>query len=195
MKKAKLSTREIVMMVFLVILLVAVGYYMFFLTPLDEELASIQAEITDIETQKQSHTEKLSLMNSMERELADLKANRPADELSEVAVYDNTVEVLNALNQYLEVNTISHSLTFVTPEVGEDGTVRRVVQMAFECIDYASAREIINDLTGNKWRCLVSNTTISTVDENLDLTTGLVAVQLDITFFEISNAPADASAE
>ena len=188
MKKASLSTREIVMIIFLVILLGAVMYYMLFLTPLKEDLASIESDISNIQTQKEANTEKLSQMNNMERELKKLKEQNDLENLSQIPVYDNTVEVLASLNQYLEVNCLTHSLDFQTPEIAEDGTVRRVVEMTFECKDYASARTIIDDLTGNKWRCLVGDTTLATVEENTDLKNSVVSVQLDITFFEISKS-------
>lgn len=188
MKKASLSTREIVMIIFLVILLGAVMYYMLFLTPLKEDLASIESDISNIQTQKEANTEKLSQMNNMERELKKLKEQNDLENLSQIPVYDNTVEVLASLNQYLEVNCLTHSLDFQTPEIAEDGTVRRVVEMTFECKDYASARTIIDDLTGNKWRCLVGDTTLATVEENTDLKNSVVSVQLDITFFEISES-------
>ena len=51
MKKNKLTARESLMLVFLVVLLIGVGYYMGFYTPLQKELASIAAQSNDIDTQ------------------------------------------------------------------------------------------------------------------------------------------------
>ena len=47
MKKSKLSLRETVMLLFLVVLLIGVGYYMGFYTPLQNEMASIAVQTTD----------------------------------------------------------------------------------------------------------------------------------------------------
>lgn len=186
MKKAKLSAREAIMVVFLVVLLVAVVYYMFFLTPLKEELASIDVEIAKVETQIESFQEDLQEMDYMQK-VVDEKKAIPEDQRTEVAPYDNLVDVLAALDEYLYANSKSYKLTFPDPEVAEDGTVRRVVEMEFECSNYEAARAMVDDLTGNKWRCLVSETLISAADEGAtDIESSTVEVKLTVTFFELS---------
>lgn len=182
MKKSSLSTREIVMIVLLVVLLGGVIYYMGFLTPLQNELADIKSQTVDVETQIESYTEKLTQLTFMENTLKEL------DKKTEVAPYDNLVEVLVAMNQYLKENAISYNVDFMDPEVAEDGTTRRVVSMEIECLDYASARAMVDDLTGSKWRCLVRDTVIvPATDGNENLLTGPVKVELEVTFFEISD--------
>ena len=188
MKKATLSTREIVMIVFLVILLSAVLYYMLFLTPLKEELASVESDISNVETLKESNISKLSQMNKMESELKELKEQNDIDDLSQVPVYDNSVEVVSALNLYLKVNSLSYNLDLETPEIAEDGTVRRVIDMTFQCQSYDDARDVINELTNSKWRCLVGSTIITADDDGIDVTNSVVTVQVTITFFEISDS-------
>ena len=46
-KKSKMTTRELVMVVFLILLLIGVGYYMGFYTPLQQELASINGQTAE----------------------------------------------------------------------------------------------------------------------------------------------------
>lgn len=184
MKKAKLSARETVMLVLLVVLLIGVVYYMAFLTPLQAEIAGIQTEVEELDLQIQSYQDQLLGMNAMKTELEKL------DKQTEVAPYDNLVEVLVALDQYLYDNSVSYTLTFLEPEITEEGTVRRIVEMEFECLDYDAARAMVDDLTGNKWRCLVGDTLITTVNENTNLRNGLVKVQLNVTFFELSGTSA-----
>lgn len=186
MKKQKLSTRETVMIVFLVVLLIAVVYYMGFLTPLQTELARIEGEINNLQTQQESYQEKLAQMNKMETELEELK-KIPAEKLTEIAPYDNMVEVLLSLDRYLDVNSETYTLNFDEPEVAEEGTVRRVVKMAFTCKDYNSARSMVDDLTGNKWRCLVGNTIIEAEEEDANIQNNVVNVSLEVTFFELSD--------
>ena len=180
MKKAKLSLRETVMLVFLVVLLVGVGYYMGFYTPLQEDMTSIAAQSADCDSQITTSMTKITKMDEMQAELDEIFA-RPADEITEIAPYDNKEVVLNQLYGILgQAN--DYSLNFTDPDVQDDGTVRRNISMSFRCADYASAKAIIRDLTDSQWRCLVSNLAITSENENM-MENG-VTVTATITFFE-----------
>lgn len=180
MKKAKLSAREMVMLVFLVILLVGVGYYMGFYTPLQEEMASISRQSSDIDTQITTSMAKLSKMDAMQAELDEI-LSRPADEITEIAPYDNKEVVLNQLYGILG-RTQDYSLNFTDPDVNSDGTVRRNISMSFRCDSYAAAKRVIKDLTDSQWRCLVSNLAITS--ESGNMLEDPVTVSATITFFE-----------
>ena len=180
MKKSKLTARESVMLVFLLVLVIGVGYYMGFYTPLQNELASIANQSSDLDTQIAMATGKLGKMDQMQAELDEIFA-RPADEITEIAPYDNKEVVLNQLYGILgQAN--DYSLNFTDPDVQDDGTVRRNISMSFRCADYASAKAIIRDLTDSQWRCLVSNLAITSENENM-MEDG-VTVTATITFFE-----------
>lgn len=180
MKKSKLSARESAMLVFLLVLIIGVGYYMGFYTPLQKELASIAAQSNDIDTQITTSMAKVGKMNEMQEELDEI-LSRPANQLTEIAPYDNKEVVLNQLYGILG-QTQDYSLNFTDPDVQSDGTVRRNISMSFHCADYASAKAVISDLTSSHWRCLVSNLSITSDDGNM-LEQG-VTVTATITFFE-----------
>ena len=180
MKKSKLSLRETVMLVFLVVLLIGVGYYMGFYTPLQNEMASIAAQSSDCDSMITASMAKVTKMNEMQAELDEIFA-RPADELTEIAPYDNKEVVLNQLYGILG-RTTDYSLNFTDPAVQEDGTVRRNISMSFHCDSYEAAKEVIRDLTDSQWRCLVRNLAVS-CDEG-DLMNNGVNVSATITFFE-----------
>ena len=180
MKKAKLSGRESLMLVFLVVLLIGVGYYMGFYTPLQNELASIASQCSNIDTQITTSMAKISRMDDMQEELDEI-LSRPADQITEIAPYDNKEVVLNQLYGILG-QAQDYSLNFTDPEVQKDGTVRRNISMTFRCADYDSAKAIIRDLTDSHWRCLVSNLSIASESENM-MENG-VTVTATITFFE-----------
>lgn len=180
MKNAKLSAREIVMLIFLVVLLVGVGYYMGFYTPLQNEMASIASQSSDIDMQISNSMAKVSRMDDMQAELDEI-LSRPKNEITEIAPYDNKQVVLTQLYGILG-QTAEYSLNFTDPVVQEDGTVRRNINMAFHCTDYAAAKAVIEDLTDSRWRCLVSNLSISADEDNLMEST--VSVTATITFFE-----------
>jgi len=180
MKKSKLTARESVMLVFLLVLVIGVGYYMGFYTPLQNELASIANQSSDLDTQIAVATGKLGKMDQMQAELDEIFA-RPADEITEIAPYDNKEVVLNQLYGILGQSN-DYSLNFTDPDVQDDGTVRRNISMSFRCADYASAKAIIRDLTDSQWRCLVSNLAITSENENM--MEDAVTVTATITFFE-----------
>ena len=180
MKKSKLTARESAMLVLLLVLIIGVGYYMGFYTPLQNELASIAAQSSDLDTQITTSMAKVGKMNTMQEELDEI-LSRPANELTEIAPYDNKEVVLNQLYGILG-QTEDYSLSFTDPDVQNDGTVRRNISMTFRCADYAAAKAVIGDLTSSHWRCLVSNLSITSGDGNM-LEDG-VTVTATITFFE-----------
>ena len=180
MKKSTLSARESLMLVFLVVLLVGVGYYMGFYTPLQNELASIAVQSNDIDTQITTSMAKIGKMDTMQAELDEI-LSRPADEITEIAPYDNKEVVLNQLYGILG-QAQDYSLNFTDPDVQSDGTVRRNISMSFRCANYDSAKAIIRDLTDSQWRCLVSN--LSIVSDAGNMLEESVTVSATITFFE-----------
>ncbi len=180
MKKSKLTARETIMLVFLVVLLIGVGYYMGFYTPLQNELASISAQTADAQSQIAASMGKVEKMDEMQAELDEILA-RPADEITEIAPYDNKEVVLNQLYGILG-RTADYSLNFIDPTVEDDGTVRRNISMSFTCGNYDAAKQVIKDLTDSQWRCLVSNLAINSANGNL--MADAVTVTATITFFE-----------
>ena len=180
MKKAKLTARESVMLVFLVVLLVGVGYYMGFYTPLQNDLSSIAMRSAETDTAITTAMTKVKKMNDMQAELDEIFA-RPADEITEIAPYDNKEVVLNQLYGILG-RTRDYSLNFTDPEVQDDGTVRRNISMSFNCDSYKAAKNVIRDLTDSQWRCLVSNLSVACQDG--DVMQYGVTVTATITFFE-----------
>ena len=181
-KSSKLSGREIFMVVMLAALLIGVGYYMGFYTPLQEEISNINNQASSIDDQISSTASQIARMDVMQAELDALFAD-PNAVVSEIAPYDNKEVVLNQLNGILQASE-QYSLNFAEPNIGGDGTVRRNVTMNFSCADYDSAKTIIKNLTESQWRCMVSNLSISGGGNIME---GGVSVNATITFFESTN--------
>ncbi len=179
MKNKKLSAREIIMLVFLVVLITGVAYYMGFYTPLQEELASVENQCYSIDAQIANASSKIASMDTMQAELDEIFA-RPENEITEIAPYDNKEVVLNQLNGILQ-RSEEYNLSFSDPAIQSNGTVRRNVSMSFRCADFDSAKSIIKDLNECQWRCLVSNLSISGQGDVME---GSVQVSATITFFE-----------
>lgn len=162
MNKSKLSGREAVLLVFLVVLLVGVVYYLGFYKPLQAELSSISVQCANTDDQIAIATAKLGSMSRMQQELDEVFA-RPAEEITEIAPFDNKEIVLTQLNGIL-ARTQEYSLSFADPVISQDGSVRRNVTMNFHCSDYEAAKSVIRDLTECPWRCVVNNLTITAED-------------------------------
>lgn len=180
MKKAKLSAREIVMLLILAVLVIGLVYYMAFYTPLQNELSSISMQSSEVDAQITTAMAKVKKMDDMQAELDEI-FSRPAEEITEIAPYDNKEVVLNQLYGILG-RTRDYSLSFTDPEVQDDGTVRRNISMQFTCSTYTAAKRVIKDLTDSQWRCLVSNLAIASQDD--DMIHSAVTVTATITFFE-----------
>ena len=151
----RISSRDRILMVFLAVLLIAVSYYMFFYKPLQEEMQSISMQAADIEDQTNFALAKANSMKSMQDELDEI-LSRPANEITEIAPYDNAKVVMAQLNGILSASE-NYSLNFKDPVINADGTVRRVVQMTFDCKDYNSAKAIVEALSSSRWRCLINS--------------------------------------
>lgn len=182
MKKTKISTREILMLILLTVLVVGAGYYMGFYTPLQQELNNLAEEAASIDSLITISSSQVSAMNTMQSELDEIFA-RPEEEITEIAPYDNKEVVFNQLNGILQLSD-NYNLSFADPTVQEDGTVRRNVSMSFSCPDYASAKSILEALNDSHWRCLISNLSVSGGGNVMD---GPVQISASITFFESTN--------
>lgn len=182
MKNGILSSREMILVVFLLILVMGVVYYTGFYVPLQEELAAVSQQALEIDGQIAGSAAKIASMNAMQAELDEIFSD-PHREITEIAPYDNKEVVLNQLNSILR-RSEEYSLQFLEPAIQENGTVRRNVVMHFRCADYASAKAIIQSLTQSRWRCLVSNLSVSSSE---DILQGMVEVDATITFFESTN--------
>lgn len=185
MKNRALSLREQVMLLFLVVLLIGVGYYTMFYQPLQNDLASVATQQSELDTQLQTLMAKMNSMDAMQAELDEI-FSRPADTITEIAPYDNAKVVMSQLNGILSASQ-EYSLSFEDPKIEEDGTVRRKVSLQYTCADYASAKKIAKDLATGQWRCLENSLAFVSSNDTDDIMAGTVSVTATLTFFESTN--------
>ncbi len=182
MKKAKLTGREVIMVVFLVALLVGVCYYLLFLTPLKSDIAEINVQISDAQSQLEVSQAQVASMQKMQAELDEI-LSRPKDEITEIAPYDNAKQLMRELNGILATGS-DYSISFADPIIGDDGIVRRNVNLSFTASSYANAKKIVSQLANNRWRCLITDVSLSAEDT---IESGAVTVEAVMTFFESTN--------
>lgn len=185
MKNRALSAREKVMLLFLAVLLIGVGYYLLFFQPLQTELANIALQQTELDTQIETAMAKVNSMDAMQAELDEI-LSRPQNEITEIAPYDNAKVVMSQLNGILAASE-EYSLSFQDPVIEEDGTVRRSVSMQFTCANYESAKSIAQALSTGRWRCLVNSLSIAGDGENADIMADPISASATLTFFESTN--------
>ena len=182
MKKSKLSGKDGILLLFLGILLIGVIYYLTFYSPLQKELTELSNQSVEVDSQIDIASAKVVSMNSMQTEVDEI-LSRPADQITEIAPYDNAKVVMTELNSILS-RSLEYKLTFSDPRIENNGTVRRSVSLSFTCDSYATAKSIISDLAGSRWRCLITSLS---VNSNGSIAEEPVAVTASITFFESTN--------
>jgi len=183
MKSFKLTAKDIALLILLAFIVIGVVYYLAFYTPLQNELMSISNQCSELDSEIMLASQKAQSMNDMEAELEEI-FKRPADEITEIAPYDNAKVVMNFLNGIL-ARSDEYNLSFADPDIEETGTVRRNVNLSFSCTDYDTAKSILKDLASWNYRCLLGNVTLSYKflnDDDLDL-----SVTATMTFFESTN--------
>jgi len=183
MKNAKFGTKDIALIAVIVVLVLAFCYYFFFLKPLNEDLAATKQRSLELDTEIATVSAKMVNMSAMQAELDEVYA-RPEKEITEIAPYDNAKVVMNELNGILS-RSENYRLTFADPVIGADGTVRRTVNMSFQCSSYSAAKTIVENLSMSHWRCLMKNLTVSADEEGIQ--EGPVSCSATIVFFESTN--------
>lgn len=182
MKKGRLTLREYILVSILLILLLGVCYYMFYYTPLQNDLQSIRTETSEIQSEIEVATAQYASMSKMQAELDEIFSNGK-DKVTEIAPYDNAKVVMSELNGILS-QSLNYKLSFADPIIEADGTVRRTVGMSFSCNGYDSAKRIINNLCSSRWRCLMKNISVNG-DKNI--VDNQVTCNATIVFFESKN--------
>lgn len=180
MRKRSISARGILLSILWAVLALGLLYHMAFYRPLQRELEKLAADEALLDSQILAAASRVNAMDTMDQELEEILA-RSAEEVTEIAPYDNKQAVLSELSGIL-AQTQDYSLSFTDPEISADGMVRRKVSMSFRCADYAAAKAVIRDLTDSRWRCLVGN--LSITGDDGDVFGDTVSVTATITFFE-----------
>lgn len=66
----------------------------------------------------------------------------------------------------------------------EGNIIRRRISLQFTCANYATAEQVVRNIDGMQYRCLITSLAIQGSDT---VKTGEVGISLDATFFELSD--------
>lgn len=183
------SKSEKTLLAFVAILLLAAVYYFGIYSPTTSQLEDIKTQQQDVDSELITEEAKTMRLATMRKELETLEL---AGNFVETPAYDNQQPVITMLNAILS-ETKDYSLTFQEITMPESGTtVRRPVQMTFNCSSYQQARNVIGRLHDGPYRCLISALSFAidngeggAVDEaTASISNSGVTVTLLVTYFE-----------
>lgn len=181
--KKKLTLREQVLILILVIVLLLFGYVKLFLTPVMERQEAALQQIAQLQEEGEGEQKKLKEMKEMTETLAEIR-QRVSYQFSEIPNYDNIDNVMVQLDGILS-SARSYQLTFSNIESGEL-LVSRPINMTFVAANYGAAKKILTDLYQSPYRCALSEITVFSNENSAQgsIVSQQVSVSLTVTFYE-----------
>lgn len=176
--KTKISKREKVLLVILILLIIGSLYYVLFYTPTQEQIAAYEAEYAELDDTVILYEAKAMQMKKMQQELEVLKAEaETSGTIKEVPLYDNNRKLMESLNLILDVAQ-EYSVTFNSTEASEQ-IVRREVALNYKCKNYKQAKKILENIHDDHYPSIIKD-----VRMEFDTEEGEVSVMMTLTYFE-----------
>ena len=170
------TTREKILLGILAVMLILVVYFYAVDIPLRNQEESLTAQKESLTVQAEAMDARVAEYRNMKYELENMPANTPRMES-----YNNRTNEINFLNDLLS-DTANYSVGF-SPVTVDGNQVRRAFTLTFTCGSYAQAMDLFARLVNSRYRCLVSDVSVSSVDNGTALD-GAVSVSASATFYE-----------
>ena len=196
--KKKLSSRELGLLIFLILLVLGLCYYKFLYQPITEKISSVEADTASEQVLVDQYTISSAKMDRMQATVDEVKGSGQGTPIPE---YDNSTELMKELYAILGT-TEQYTLTFGSVNFPEEGyIVDRPVQMTFQSRCYEDARAVLDSIEGSRFVNQISDLTIlfpTAYDGNDVLCSVMgygrdswfgdnVTVNLSVTFYELSD--------
>ena len=170
------TTREKVLLVILVVLIIATGYFKLLLEPINNSVANYQNMTASEQDEILLNSSLLQKKKQMETELEELFAN---GDPTPIPVYDNSRTLLVELHRILD-KSLDYTLNFSgTSPMDVQYLVRRPVSLTFQAPTYAQARAIIDELHDSDNVNCISDLSMQINNGNLDYTNEIIRWDLD----------------
>lgn len=181
--KRQLSRREKTLLLVFAVLLLFFVYYVAVDQPVRSSIEQSQSRLSAAQSQLSIDTVKLSQMQRMQADLAELSS----DSAAVVPDYDNARQVVELLNSAM-LYADSYDMSFRAVVIN-DPIILRPIDISFVCTDYSTAERILNVLYAGPYRCELSQALISENDPlgaeaPASVAYGSVKVSFTVTFFE-----------
>lgn len=176
----RFTLREKVLLGLLIVILL-IGLYFFLVHyPIENRLEEIASERDEVEMQIEIAEAREKIYNDMQEELQDI-FTQPADEITYMPKYDNIQVLMSKFNEiFLDLEP---RMTFSSVII-ENGIVTRPISFSFQAPSYEKAKEVLIELTGTGFRCLLSNITVS--PSSGSIFSDSLTVSGTITFYELA---------
>ena len=173
-----LTKRETGMLLFLVILVIALGYFKLIFEPIQEQTAQYQNDTVQEQSELDMELVRLNQMQEMQRKIDEVRASGEERTIPE---YDNSGRLMMDLHRILNT-AMDYSLDFSQGTTQDNYIVLRPVTMRFQTRTYAQARAIIDALSESEDVNQISDLSIR-MDEGREGAS--VRTELVITYFEV----------
>ena len=176
------NTKEKVLLVILVLIILGFGYYRFVDQPVRKNLAKAEAEYSSIQTELTGVRIKIRELQRMQDEIDEITAGGKD---SYMPSYNNAKEELALLNDILNESVTQYSVAFTNVTRNKD-QIRRDFKLSFTAPDYESMKAVIDKLTGVDYRCMLGDCSCNVIqvkNPQQEETTAL-SVSATATFFE-----------
>lgn len=172
----ELTKREKALLLVLVVMVLALGYFKLILEPINDQITSLRFAAETEQAQLDTDLAKMAQMEQMRKVIADMKAS---GQMRSLPKYDNDEVLMEELHELMAA-TLEYSLDCTAGTTQEDYIVLRPVVITYRTASYAQARQIIDKLSSS-----LNINHLSNVSINWDKQKNTYETTLAITYFEI----------
>ncbi len=183
------SAREKALMVVLGIIIIGALYYLLFLSPMLDQIASANANSEALENQLVAMDAKVERIKNMQKSVKNVGDNGHI--VSMMPSYSAGKKELDFLNTTLaESEDYYVGFTKITREGDQ---IRREFSLKFTVAEYKEAEKIMDELEHSELRCLISDFEVNTVEQDGVIAEDEIEASCVATFYEtMYNAVPDA---
>lgn len=158
MLKYTFSKREKILMVILAVIVVVLVWYMLVFQNANNQITSLNKQISTVNEQLTIDQAKISSMNTMQKYIDKRKAAGATAAV--IPKYDNTQALMVELNSILSP-TENYNLKFDAVAMGSSGYMERGVTMNFGCDSYEAAESVLTSLENGAYPCRIDTVSIT----------------------------------
>ena len=155
MLNRKFTLRETILILIAAILALGIFYYQVIVKNYNE--AKVIYNVSSLEDEMTILTAKASRKKTME----DYISKHDDEVVGEVAVYNNLANEIEALSSIFDEKVENVSINWNEPTVS-DKTVRRNANINVKVSSYDQAKQIVKDIANLKYRCIITQLSMST---------------------------------
>lgn len=189
MLSRKFTTREKVLLLILILILVFEMYYLLIHKRVQRDLADAQARVETATISYNAEIARAAKKEEMQKKIQEAEEN---DDVHPLPDYDNAANVVAYLNGVMaaagEYNLVFNAVSF------SDYAALRSINMSFSCRGYSAVKDIVTQLEKGPYYCEVTGISMSAGHGISDAAGDSVSVQLTAVFYEYAGADENAGA-